>query len=73
VGQHWKLQAERGVERVAVGDFSYYDHVLDTAVMVGAVPARFGGEPFDRRPVMPGRWAATSPWPGGPTTSRRSS
>jgi len=45
--RHWRLQAERGIDRVPVGDFSLYDHVLDTAVTVGAVPPRFGGEPFD--------------------------
>lgn len=34
-------QAQR-LELVSVGDFSLYDHVLDTALMLGAVPARFG-------------------------------
>ncbi|UNO39126.1 5-methyltetrahydropteroyltriglutamate--homocysteine S-methyltransferase [Streptomyces sp. MST-110588] len=29
-----------GVEEIPTGDFSLYDHVLDTAWMVGAVPAR---------------------------------
>ncbi|MBN9073957.1 MAG: 5-methyltetrahydropteroyltriglutamate--homocysteine S-methyltransferase [Rhizobiales bacterium] len=38
----WKEQAERGVTRIPSNDFSLYDHVLDTAVMVGAVPARYG-------------------------------
>ncbi|MET7638440.1 5-methyltetrahydropteroyltriglutamate--homocysteine S-methyltransferase [Streptomyces sp. NPDC005438] len=32
--------AEAGVHEVPTGDFSYYDHVLDTSVMVGAVPSR---------------------------------
>ncbi|MEJ8660673.1 5-methyltetrahydropteroyltriglutamate--homocysteine S-methyltransferase [Streptomyces sp. MS1.AVA.4] len=31
---------DAGVHEVPTGDFSYYDHVLDTSVMVGAVPAR---------------------------------
>jgi len=26
-----------------VGDFSFYDQVLDQSAMFGAVPARFGG------------------------------
>ncbi|HKN49150.1 MAG TPA: 5-methyltetrahydropteroyltriglutamate--homocysteine S-methyltransferase, partial [Actinomycetota bacterium] len=43
---HWRLQADRGIDRIPSGDFSLYDHVLDTAVAVGAVPERFGG-PFD--------------------------
>ncbi|MGW2341295.1 5-methyltetrahydropteroyltriglutamate--homocysteine S-methyltransferase [Streptomyces sp. NPDC001661] len=29
-----------GIDEVPTGDFSYYDHVLDTTVMVGAVPER---------------------------------
>ncbi|MGW2228645.1 5-methyltetrahydropteroyltriglutamate--homocysteine S-methyltransferase [Streptomyces formicae] len=36
----WRQLAESGVHEVPTGDFSYYDHVLDTSVMVGAVPAR---------------------------------
>ncbi|MFJ7125072.1 5-methyltetrahydropteroyltriglutamate--homocysteine S-methyltransferase [Streptomyces sp. NPDC098101] len=37
---NWKQLAEAGVHEVPTGDFSYYDHVLDTTVMVGAIPAR---------------------------------
>ncbi|MER8046891.1 5-methyltetrahydropteroyltriglutamate--homocysteine S-methyltransferase [Streptomyces sp. NPDC094032] len=36
----WRQLVEDGVREVPTGDFSYYDHVLDTSVMVGAVPAR---------------------------------
>ncbi|NJQ04134.1 5-methyltetrahydropteroyltriglutamate--homocysteine S-methyltransferase [Streptomyces lonarensis] len=32
--------AEAGIAEVPTGDFSFYDHVLDTSVMVGAVPER---------------------------------
>jgi 5-methyltetrahydropteroyltriglutamate--homocysteine methyltransferase len=39
---HWKLQAEAGIQHIPSNDFSFYDHVLDMAVMLGAVPARFG-------------------------------
>ena len=46
---HWRLQADRGIARVPSGDFSLYDHVLDTAVTLGAVPERFG-TPFDLAP-----------------------
>lgn len=45
--RHWRLQADRGIERIPVGDFAYYDQVLDMAVAVGAIPARFGAVPFD--------------------------
>ncbi|MFF3175799.1 5-methyltetrahydropteroyltriglutamate--homocysteine S-methyltransferase [Streptomyces sp. NPDC057900] len=37
---NWKQLADAGVHEVPTGDFSYYDHVLDTSVMVGAVPRR---------------------------------
>ncbi|MFI5980162.1 5-methyltetrahydropteroyltriglutamate--homocysteine S-methyltransferase [Streptomyces sp. NPDC051555] len=37
---HWRQLAEAGIGEVPTGDFSYYDHVLDTSVMVGAVPPR---------------------------------
>ncbi|BAC69757.1 5-methyltetrahydropteroyltriglutamate--homocysteine methyltransferase [Streptomyces avermitilis] len=36
----WQQLAEAGIHEVPTGDFSYYDHVLDTSVMVGAIPAR---------------------------------
>ncbi|MGW3950173.1 5-methyltetrahydropteroyltriglutamate--homocysteine S-methyltransferase [Streptomyces sp. NPDC004752] len=37
---NWQQLAAAGVHEVPTGDFSYYDHVLDTSVMVGAIPAR---------------------------------
>ncbi len=45
--RHWQLQADHGIHRIPSNDFSLYDHVLDTALMVGAVPERFGGDAFD--------------------------
>jgi 5-methyltetrahydropteroyltriglutamate--homocysteine methyltransferase len=39
--RHWELQRSAGMEHIPAGDFSLYDHVLDTIAMVGAVPARF--------------------------------
>ena len=39
--RHWDIQRRAGLSLVAVGDFSFYDHVLDTALMLGAVPRRF--------------------------------
>ncbi|WP_342372664.1 5-methyltetrahydropteroyltriglutamate--homocysteine S-methyltransferase [Propioniciclava soli] len=39
---HWRLQADRGFERIPSNDFSLYDQVLDTSVTLGAVPPRFG-------------------------------
>jgi 5-methyltetrahydropteroyltriglutamate--homocysteine methyltransferase len=43
--RHWQLQREAGIEHIPSGDFSLYDHVLDTAAMVGAVPKRFRAGP----------------------------
>lgn len=40
--RHWELQRDAGIEHIPSNDFSLYDHVLDTAFMVGAVPERFG-------------------------------
>ncbi|MEQ1559654.1 MAG: hypothetical protein ABL933_12050 [Methyloglobulus sp.] len=40
--RHWQLQAGSGLDFIPVGDFSYYDQVLDTNVMLGVIPERFG-------------------------------
>ncbi|MDO5641751.1 MAG: 5-methyltetrahydropteroyltriglutamate--homocysteine S-methyltransferase [Paracoccus sp. (in: a-proteobacteria)] len=39
---HWALQKDAGIGVIPSGDFSLYDHVLDTTALLGAVPARFG-------------------------------
>ncbi|MBO0995104.1 5-methyltetrahydropteroyltriglutamate--homocysteine S-methyltransferase [Bacillus sp. SD088] len=36
-----RKQKESGIDLIPVGDFSLYDHVLDTALMFGIVPQRF--------------------------------
>lgn len=38
---NWQLQKSLGIDRIPSNDFSLYDHVLDTAIMVSAIPARF--------------------------------
>ena len=43
--EHWRIQRDAGITLIPCGDFSLYDHVLDTAVMVGAVPPRFAAGP----------------------------
>jgi 5-methyltetrahydropteroyltriglutamate--homocysteine methyltransferase len=40
--RHWRLQREAGIDLPPSNDFSLYDRVLDTCVLVGAVPARYG-------------------------------
>ena len=37
----WQMQAAAGIHNIPSNDFSLYDHVLDTAVLVGAIPARY--------------------------------
>jgi 5-methyltetrahydropteroyltriglutamate--homocysteine methyltransferase len=39
--RHWQLAREAGADSVPVNDFSLYDHVLDAAVAVDAIPARY--------------------------------
>jgi 5-methyltetrahydropteroyltriglutamate--homocysteine methyltransferase len=41
---HWKLQKENGVDLIPVGDFSFYDQILDMTATLGAVPERFNFE-----------------------------
>ncbi|MDO5554374.1 MAG: 5-methyltetrahydropteroyltriglutamate--homocysteine S-methyltransferase [Planctomycetia bacterium] len=38
---HWSVQKKAGLSCVSTGDFSWYDHVLDTAVLLGVIPKRF--------------------------------
>ncbi len=38
----WTGLAAAGLDSVPVNTFSYYDHMLDTAFMLGALPARVG-------------------------------
>ncbi len=47
--RHWRLQAEAGLDLIPVGDFSWYDQILDFSAMLGVIPPRFGwdGEQVD--------------------------
>ena len=40
--RHWRLQRDSGIDLPASNDFSFYDRVLDTCALVGAVPPRYG-------------------------------
>ncbi|MGP1615708.1 MAG: 5-methyltetrahydropteroyltriglutamate--homocysteine S-methyltransferase, partial [Pollutimonas bauzanensis] len=39
--RHWQLQAQSGLAFVPVGDFAWYDHILEWTTLLGAVPARY--------------------------------
>lgn len=47
--ENWAAQKARGIRIIPSNDFSLYDQVLDTSVLVGAVPAAYGwkGGPVD--------------------------
>src|SRR5881628_3620930 len=47
--RHWRLQHDSDIDLVPSNDFSYYDRMLDTCALVGAVPKRYGwaGGPVD--------------------------
>ena len=38
---HWTVQKEAGIDYIPCNDFSFYDTVLDTAVLLGIVPKRY--------------------------------
>lgn len=38
---HWKKQQDAGINLIPANDFSYYDNLLDTAVLLNVVPQRF--------------------------------
>ncbi len=40
-GRHWTLQKDAGIDFIPSGDFSFYDHMLDTTNMLDAVPPRY--------------------------------
>ena len=39
--KHWEMQKDAGIDQIPSNDFSFYDHVLDTIALVGAVPERY--------------------------------
>jgi 5-methyltetrahydropteroyltriglutamate--homocysteine methyltransferase len=43
--ENWILQKELGINHIPSNDFSLYDHVLDTILMLGAIPPRFLNSP----------------------------
>ena len=47
--ENWAAQKARGIQIIPSNDFSLYDQVLDTPVLVGAVPPAYGwkGGPVD--------------------------
>ena len=40
--QNWQLQQAAGIQLIPVGDFAYYDQMLNMTTLLGAAPERFG-------------------------------
>ena len=59
---HLRKQQEKGIDLIPVNDFSYYDHILDTATMFGIVPKRF---PYEGGVVPLIRLLWYCPWDEG--------
>ncbi|CAE6733032.1 5-methyltetrahydropteroyltriglutamate--homocysteine S-methyltransferase [Paraburkholderia domus] len=43
--RHWELQRAAKLDFVAVGDFAYYDQMLNLSALLGSLPERFGFDP----------------------------
>lgn len=49
--RHLTLQHDSGLDWLPVGDFSFYDHVLDTSLLVGNIPSRYRAEQDNLSPL----------------------
>lgn len=49
--ENWALQAAAGLDLIPVGDFSWYDHVLDTSTLLGVIPQRFQNNELSKKKV----------------------
>ncbi|MDE6233207.1 MAG: 5-methyltetrahydropteroyltriglutamate--homocysteine S-methyltransferase [Lachnospiraceae bacterium] len=38
---HWKVQKDSGLDFISSNDFSFYDNMLDTAVLLNVIPKRY--------------------------------
>ena len=64
--RHWRVQQERGIDLISCNDFSWYDSMLDTIVMLNAIPERFrlrmDGLPIEQLWVNPDCGLKTRAW-----------
>ena len=47
--KHWKLQQAAGIDLIPSNDFSYYDQMLDTAILLNVIPQRYARLSFDNQ------------------------
>ncbi|MDB3873333.1 5-methyltetrahydropteroyltriglutamate--homocysteine S-methyltransferase [Pelagibacteraceae bacterium] len=45
--KNWEIQKENGIDLITSNDFSFYDQVLDTICLLGAVPDRYNWQGDD--------------------------
>jgi len=43
--RHWQVQQQAGIDLIAVGDFAWYDQILEWTTTLGVVPPRFNQDP----------------------------
>ncbi|OAJ62256.1 5-methyltetrahydropteroyltriglutamate--homocysteine S-methyltransferase [Paraburkholderia ginsengiterrae] len=43
--RHWQQQQDAKLDFVTVGDFAYYDQMLNLSTLLGSLPSRFGFDP----------------------------
>ena len=53
--KHWKLQQAAGIDLIPSNDFSYYDQMLDTAILLNVIPQRYARLSFDNQEDKIGR------------------
>ena len=41
--KNWQLQKDLGIDLIPSNDFSFYDHILDMSLALGAIPERYSG------------------------------
>ncbi|GHN00947.1 5-methyltetrahydropteroyltriglutamate--homocysteine methyltransferase [Cytophagales bacterium WSM2-2] len=46
---NWQFQKDAGIDLIPSNDFSFYDQVLDTSFMVGAIPERYHDVILDKK------------------------
>ena len=58
--KHWKLQQEAGIDLIPSNDFSYYDQMLDTAILLTSFRSATSASPstIPKRRCSP--WAAAT-------------
>ncbi|QCI15735.1 5-methyltetrahydropteroyltriglutamate--homocysteine S-methyltransferase [Buchnera aphidicola] len=45
--KNWQIQKDSGIDYIPVGDFAWYDHVLNTTMMLGNIPDRHNIDSVD--------------------------